>query len=375
MKFSQIQGHNEIKKQLIKTVKDNRISHAQLFHGAEGSGHFPLAIAYVQYIYCENKTDFDSCGTCSSCKKIENFVHPDVHFSFPIHLSKTNKTEISDNEIVKFREMLNSSCYISSTFWNSSLGNENKQGIIAVKESQSIINKLALKPYEGKYNFLVMWLPETMRIEAANKLLKIIEEPEAKTKFIFISDNYENIISTIISRTQIINIPKLQNEEVANYLTDKLDCESEKAKSISQLSEGNVCKAISLFNDIDNSDQYLQLFIDWMRHCYQKNITATIDWLDEIAALGRSNQKNFLLFCLEMFRQSIIGQYTNGQLLNINTKQREFLQKFHPSITNENILVLNEIINDAHYHLQRQANPKILFLDVSLKIFFQFKKR
>lgn len=375
MKFSQIQGHKEIKQQLIKTVKDNRISHAQLFHGAEGSGHFPLAIAYVQYIYCENKTDFDSCGTCSSCKKIENFVHPDVHFSFPIHLSKTNKTEISDNEIAKFREMLNSSCYISSTFWNSSLGNENKQGIIAVKESQSIINKLALKPYEGKYNFLVMWLPETMRIEAANKLLKIIEEPEAKTKFIFISDNYENIISTIISRTQIINIPKLQNEEVANYLIDKLDCESEKAKSISQLSEGNLCKAISLFNDVDNSDQYLQLFIDWMRYCYQKNITATIDWLDEIAALGRSNQKFFLLFCLEMFRQSIIGQYTNGQLLNINAKQREFLQKFHPSITNENILVLNEIINDAHYHLQRQANPKILFLDVSLKIFFQFKKR
>jgi len=375
MKFLQIQGHKEIKKRLIKTVQDNRISHAQLFHGSEGSGHFPLAIAYVQYIYCENKTDSDSCGVCLSCKKIQNFAHPDIHFSFPIHLSKTNKTEISDNEIVKFREMLNKSCYISSAFWNSSLGNENKQGIIAVKESQSIINKLALKPYEGKYNFLIMWLPETMRLEAANKLLKIIEEPEAQTKFIFVSDNYENIISTIISRTQIINIPKLQNAEVANYLSDKLDCDSEKAKNISQLSEGNLYKAISLCNDIDSSDQYLKLFIDWMRYCYQKNITATIDWLDEISALGRSNQKNFLLFCLEMFRQSIVGQYTDGKLVNINNKQREFLQRFSPSITNENILALNEIINDAYYHLQRQANPKILFLDVSLKIFFQFKKR
>jgi len=206
MQFVNVIAHEAEKKHLIHTVKENRISHAQMFLGPAGSGSFPLAMAYAQYILCQNKQENDSCGTCVSCTKIQKHNHPDLHFSFPIHLSKEKHIYTSDNVLEYWREILDENPYFGIDDWNLKLGNENKQGIIGKEESQNIISKISLKSFEGGYKVLIMWLPELMNGNASNKLLKFIEEPPDKTVFLLVAEDQEQIIATIRSRTQIIKL-------------------------------------------------------------------------------------------------------------------------------------------------------------------------
>ena len=242
MLFKDVIAQQELKEQLIKTIKSNKVSHAQLFCGQEGSGHFAMAVAYTQYLLCQNRAE-DSCGTCSSCVKIQQLAHPDVHFSFPVHLSKTNKITQSDDVIKEFREMISQSPYIGISHWNEFLGNQNKQGIIAVKESEAIIKKLSLKAFEGSYKILIMWLPELMNKEAANKLLKLIEEPPKKTIFLLVADSADKIIDTILSRTQKVNFLNLKAEEIKMNLISRHQLSNEKAEYCANLADGNFHKA------------------------------------------------------------------------------------------------------------------------------------
>ena len=373
MLFKDVIAQEELKKQLIKTVKSNKVSHAQLFCGPEGSGHFAMAVAYAQLLLCQKRTE-DSCGSCPSCMKIQQFAHPDVHFSFPIHLSKTNKVQQSDDVVKEFREMISQSSYVGISHWNEFLGNQNKQGIIAVKESESIIRKLSLKSYEGSYKILIMWLPELMNKEAANKLLKLIEEPPKKTVFIFVADSSDKIIDTILSRMQKIIFSSLSVEDVKINLISQQNISKDQAENYARLSEGNFHKAQHLISANENDNLYLSVFIKWMRLCYSRNISDTIDLVDEISSLGREQQKEFLLFTLEMFRQCIIGHYSGETLTMLDAKQKEFLNKFSPFINHLNIIGLDDTINKAYYHLERNANPKILLLDVSLKFYSLLKK-
>ena len=375
MSFKEVIGHHQLKKNLLATINNNKVSHAQLFCGPEGSGHFAMAIAYVKYLLCSEPKENDCCDSCASCIKMNQLSHPDVHFSFPIHLSKTNKVEKSDDSLIEFREMCLKSPYIGLSSWNEQQGNPNKQGIIAVKEGEAIIKKLGLKSFEGGYKVLIMWLPELMNNEAANKLLKIIEEPPKKTLFILVSDTKEGILDTILSRTQCINFNGLSDEVIADELKNNSAIATEKAVHIAQLSEGNFHKALSLV-DNENKDQiFLSMFIDWMRLCYTRNISATIDWVDDIASSGREQQKAFLIFTLEMFRQAIIGHYSSNTLTILTSDQEKFLNKFSPFINHLNIIGLNDTINKAYYHLERNANSKVLLLDVSLKFYALLKKQ
>jgi DNA polymerase-3 subunit delta' len=373
MLFKDVIAQQELKEQLIKTIKSNKVSHAQLFCGQEGSGHFAMAVAYTQYLLCQNRAE-DSCGTCSSCVKIQQLAHPDVHFSFPVHLSKTNKITQSDDVIKEFREMISQSPYIGISHWNEFLGNQNKQGIIAVKESEAIIKKLSLKAFEGSYKILIMWLPELMNKEAANKLLKLIEEPPKKTIFLLVADSADKIIDTILSRTQKVNFLNLKAEEIKMNLISRHQLSNEKAEYCANLADGNFHKAEQNINSNENDNFYLSSFVSWMRLCYSRNISDTIDWVDEMATIGREQQKEFLLFSLEMFRQCIIGHYSGETLTLLNDKQHQFLSKFSPFINHLNIVGLDETINKAYYHLERNANPKILLLDVSLKFYSLLKK-
>ncbi|MDG2369729.1 MAG: DNA polymerase III subunit delta' [Flavobacteriales bacterium] len=373
MLFKDVIAQQELKEQLIKTIKSNKVSHAQLFCGQEGSGHFAMAVAYTQYLLCQNRAE-DSCGTCSSCVKIQQLAHPDVHFSFPVHLSKTNKITQSDDVIKEFREMISQSPYIGISHWNEFLGNQNKQGIIAVKESEAIIKKLSLKAYEGSYKILIMWLPELMNKEAANKLLKLIEEPPKKTIFLLVADSADKIIDTILSRTQKVNFLNLKAEEIKMNLISRHQLSNEKAEYCANLADGNFHKAEQNINSNENDNFYLSSFVSWMRLCYSRNISDTIDWVDEMATIGREQQKEFLLFSLEMFRQCIIGHYSGETLTLLNDKQHQFLSKFSPFINHLNIVGLDQTINKAYYHLERNANPKILLLDVSLKFYSLLKK-
>lgn len=373
MQFNKIIGQENIKEHLIDTVKNKRVSHAQMFLGTEGSGKLPLAIAYAQYILCHNKQDKDSCGKCASCIKVQKFSHPDLHYSYPIHLSKSIRT--SQDVFVDWKTQLETSIYFSTQDWYNVLGNHNKQGNIGTDESNNIVKKISLKSFEGGYKILIMWLPELMNNQAANKLLKVIEEPPQKTLFLLVSENQENIISTILSRTQLVKIPKVKISELINYLEKNKGLSIEEAETYSHLSEGNIIKAKSLIKDKEVASFNLDNFIKWMRLCYARNVGDTIDWVDEIASVGRENQKIFITFCLNMFRQSIIGHYTNSELVILTKKQKGFLSKFSPFINNKNIVSLTQLLDQAYYHLERNANPKILFLDVSLKIFAYLKRK
>jgi DNA polymerase-3 subunit delta' len=375
MNFKEVIGQQELKKHLLATINNDKVSHAQLFCGPQGSGHFAMAIAYVKFLLCSKRKSDDSCGECSSCKKVNQLSHPDVHFSFPIHLSKANKVEKSDDCLKEFREMCLVSPYLGINNWYEQLGNPNKQGIIAVREGEAIIKKLGLKSFEGGYKVLVMWLPELMNNEAANKLLKLIEEPPPKTLFLLVSNSTDAIIDTILSRTQRINFNGLSETEIANKLVSLGKASTEKALRIAQLSEGNFHKALGLINPLENDQILLSEFINWMRLCYTRNISDTIDWVDNLASLGRERQKEFLIYTLEMFRQAIIGHYSSNTLTLLDEDQEKFLNKFSPFITHLNIVGLNETINKAYYHLERNANPKVLLLDVSLKFYALLKKQ
>jgi len=373
MQFSKIIGQESVKAHLIDTVKSKRISHAQLFLGPEGNGSLPLAIAYAQYILCSNKLESDACGNCPSCLKVAKFSHPDLHFSFPIHLLKSTRT--SDDVFVEWKKQLETAMYFSLQDWYKTLGNDNKQGTIGTDESQRIVKKISLKSFEGGYKILIMWMPEQMNNQAANKLLKIIEEPPKKTLFLLVSQNQENIISTILSRTQFVKIPRLKEKELSGYLVQQNGLAKEDADTYAHLAEGNVSLALSLMEDKESASFNLDNFIKWMRLCYTRNIGETIDWVDTIASAGREAQKNFIVFALGMFRQSIVGHYADTDLVILTGPQRKFLDKFSPFINHKNIVVLSELLNDAHYHLERNANPKILFLDVSLKVFAYLKRK
>jgi DNA polymerase-3 subunit delta' len=374
MQFKEVIGHSELKQQLIKTVQKNKISHAQLFSGKEGAGHFPLAVAYAQYVLCKDQQENDSCGECPSCKKTAQFIHPDLHFSFPVHLNKTNKVQCSDDLLNEFRKMLLEDIYIGKNHWYNTMGNQNKQGVIGVTESENIVKKLSLKSFEGGYKIMIMWLPESMNLAAGNKLLKIIEEPPPNTLYLLITDDKEKIIKTILSRTQPLNFSQVNEEEVKQYISNKFSLNSEEATHFAKLADGNLHKVRMMLEHHEEKQEYLKEFAIWMRLCYSRNITETIDWVDKVNGMGREVQKDFLLFCLEMFRQSFIGHYTNGQLLALSQKQQQFLSKFAIYIHHNNIADFHEEINKAYYHLERNANPKVLFLDLSLKIFSLLKR-
>ena len=375
MQFKDVIAHEAEKRHLIHTVQENRISHAQMFLGPAGSGTVPLAIAYAQYILCQNKQENDSCGTCASCAKIQKHNHPDLHFSFPVHLSKERHIDTSDNVLVDWREIIDENPYFGIDDWNAKLGNENKQGVIGVKESQNIVSKISLKSFEGGYKILIIWLPELMNGPASNKLLKFIEEPPDKTLFLLVAEDQEQIITTIRSRTQIVKLPRLKEKEIAAYLETEKGISANDSIIIAHLAEGDLGKAFHLISEQTEANFNFENFVNWMRLCYQRNIAKSIDWVDLIAASGRENQKSFLMFCLNMFRQCIIGHYAGSELVVLTDEQNAFLSKFSPFINSKNIVGLTTAFNEGHYHIERNANAKILFLDLSIKTFSLLQKK
>ena len=367
MFFENDNAHLQLKNQLVQLYKTNRVPHALLFSGKQGSGHFQLAMFFAKVLLCK-EVNSGPCGQCSSCKKIANFNHPDLHFSFPIHLSKSEKSEISEDQRASFVNMVREYHCIGKQIWYAKMGNENKQGVIGVKEGQEIIKKLQLKSYEGGKKILIIWLPELMNVQAANKLLKLIEEPPEKTNLIFVSDHSEQLLQTITSRLQQIKVPPLENTFVSTYLQSYFNVEENDANMISKSAGGNLHKAIYKHLNNEKSQEFLAQFVQWMRLCYSRNISDTIDWVNNFSKKGRETNKEFLRYTLELFRQCITNHYMVS-MDGLSTEEEQFLIKFKPFINHRNIIGLNEVINEAHYHVERNGNIKILMLDVSLQLY------
>ena len=368
MLFKSVVGQSEVKARLIQSVKENRVSHAQLFLGPEGSGNLALALAYAQYLCCEKKSDADSCGTCTSCIKYSKLVHPDLHFSYPVANTKEITTKAKSIDFIKhWRAAVLENPYLNLNDWYGFIGIENKQALITVEDASEIIRKLSFKSFESEYKIMIIWMPEKLRMEAANTLLKILEEPPAKTLFILVAEHQDQLIRTILSRTQIVKIPKLSDEALLQELTGHFDSSREEIKRIVHLSNGNYTEALHLIKK-ENSDNLFELFQQWMRLCYKRDHRGLLLWGEGMSKIGREKQKSFLGYALHIIRECLMLNYAAPELVFMDGEDLSFANKFKAFIHYNNGRLLSDKLNEAHYHIERNANPKILFMDLSLRI-------
>jgi len=368
MLFKDIIGQLEVKERLRQTVKDQRVSHAQLFLGASGVGKLALAIAYAQYVNCTNRTDEDSCGVCPSCVKYQKLAHPDLHFIYPVASNKEIKKPTSKLFAEQWRNLLISqSGYPTLNQWYEAIDIENKQAIINKDDCNSIITTLAYKSYEAEYKVMIIWMVDKLFHAAAPKILKILEEPPDKTLFILITDDQEQLLPTIRSRTQIVKIPKIKDEDLIQALMEKNGCTADEAKRVVNLSEGSYQRAlINLESDEDEQANFV-LFRDWMRLCYTNDVTKIVNFVGDISKIGREKQKNFLSYALRTARNGILLNLHQDDLVKLENEEMDFTQKFSPFINPANIQQFANEFNEALFHIERNANPSILFLDLSLK--------
>ncbi|MDR0420875.1 MAG: DNA polymerase III subunit delta [Prevotellaceae bacterium] len=368
MLFKEITGQYELKQQLIQTVKDKRISHAQLFVGTEGSGNLALAIAYAQYISCQNKQDDDSCGCCKSCIKFQKLVHPDLHFAFPVNTtSKVKKDATSDHFITEWRKLIIDFPYFSEFMWYEYIGIE-KQGHIDKSDAEIIQQKMNFKPFEADYKFMIMWLPERMNTTAANKLLKLIEEPPENTLFLLVSKNIDQIIKTILSRTQLIRVPPVDEESMQKMLAAKYDLSPNETQVLTRLSAGDVLKAIKIYSRHETEQDFLDNFKSMMRFAYEYKFVELLDWAEEMAQLGREQQKSFLYFSQQMIRDNFIMNLKMQNIVYATEKEKDFFLKFSQFITPQNIESIYSAVNLALSHIEHNGNQKIIFSDLAIKL-------
>lgn len=375
MQFSTILGQEHLKNHLTQSVDHGRIPHAQLFVGPEGSGTLPMAIAYAQYILCGNK-DSENTGGNESCNlKFNNLSHPDLHFAFPVATTdKVKKHPVSKFFLEEWRQLLKEQPYGNLFDWYRSLGIENKQGQIGVDEALNIVKALSLKSYEGGFKVMLIWMAEKMNMSAANKLLKLIEEPPAKTVFILIAEDEGQIINTIRSRCQILHFPPLSSAVITDALQRNYQLDNATATKIAHQSDGNYNKACDLVYHDSEDIQFEEWFVFWIRSAFKAkgNKTAIhdlISWSAEVAKSGRETQKQFLQFCIDFFRQALLMNYQADALVFMEPKTKNFkLENFSPFIHEGNIMDISQELENAIYHIERNGNSKIILTDLSIKL-------
>lgn len=365
MQYHQIVGQQEAKGRLLKMVNESRVPHALLFSGKEGSGNLPAALAFAQHLFCKQPTADGGCNTCPSCIKVAKLIHPDLHFVFPIAKSKEIK---SSNDLIKeFREAFLHQPYLTLHDWFNEVNAENKQPIIPVEESNDILRKLSYTSYEGSYKIMIIWQPEKMNAESANKLLKVLEEPPDQTIFILVTSNPDQLLSTIISRVQQIPFYNSTEKEVADALMSNYKVNEDIAKQTAMLANGNYGEALGILANSDENVSLLSNFQNFMRLGLKFDGSKALDWIDTNAKLGRESHKQFFQYGLEVFRDSLMYNFGDKTLIRLSGQEKTFLEKFAPFITQKNYEKLVEEFNSNYYYIERNANPKILFMDLLLK--------
>ncbi|MBN2891791.1 MAG: DNA polymerase III subunit delta [Bacteroidales bacterium] len=376
MLFKDIYGHKNTIKNFIDAEKKNRISHAQLFLGQEGIGKISLAIAFAQYLNCENPKENDSCGECKSCKKYAKIAHPDLHFVYPVVKTASISKPVSLDYINKWREFILKSKFHSYNEWLEFIGTDNLQGSIYAQESQEIIRIINLKTFEAKYKVLIIFMPEKMNISAANKLLKAIEEPPPNSLFILISEDESSILTTIRSRTQLIKLNSLSNNEIISALKEEFP-ETDKSimEDATKIAAGNYIYARQILSQDNNSEENsffknFDYFTELMRSSFSGNFSEMVDLVEKLSKLGREKQKSFIEYSLRYLRENFIFHSVpqNSNLNYLTKKEADFSKNFSKFIHSKNISQLFEEFNKAYFDITRNASPKILFLDLALKI-------
>jgi DNA polymerase-3 subunit delta' len=395
MQFQKIIGQHIVKERLVDMSQQNRLSHALLFLGREGSGALGLAIAFAQYLVCERNSPYakkqtasndlfgttalfdeptkvevenafnDACGICPACVKAQKFAHPDIHFSYPVFTKKTGDKPISTDFFNEWREFAGLHIYGNLYDWLQFIGAENKQGNITAEECRDINRKLNLKSFESRFKILICWMPEKLTKEG-NRLLKLIEEPPPDTLFIFVAENAELILPTILSRTQLIKIPSLSDEEVSEALQQRSALEKEKAAQIALLSEGNYREAQLLAQHPD--DDWLVVLREWMNVIVRRNLPEQVKWIEEMAKQGRERQKQFLKYFTQLLEQAIRMESIPG-LTVVQTADADFSLRINKMCSVFQKEAIIHQLDSANYYVERNANPKLLFHALSIKLY------
>ena len=370
MQFKNVIGQEEVKHKLILSVQENRVPHAQLFLGPEGNGKLPLALAYAQYILCPHRTATDSCGVCPSCQKISKLTHPDVHFVVPTTTTKSVKSNPeSDLFMTEWRDyVLQKEGYVDTSSWYEFLEVENKQGYISVRDAATLLRKLSFKAYEGEYKIAIIWMAEKMRVDTANKLLKLLEEPPEKTLFVLIAEDQEELLATIRSRTSLVKVPKIELGDLQKALVARIGCTSQEASDAAMIAEGNWMKACQNVKDAEDQKYYFRTFQQWMRYCFKAAINELIDFSNNIKTIGRERQKQLLEYGLGIVRNSLLFNNNLAQLVMLPDEEKKFNSSFAPFVKPANIIQIADLLEEASRQIERNGYAPLIFLDVSFKM-------
>lgn len=374
MRFCDIIGQQELKSHLARSVNSGRISHAQLFTGLSGSGSLALAVAYAQYIHCTNRHDGDSCGECASCRQIQALAHPDLHFVFPVNKQgkKSGEVILSSSFMEQWREIFaKSGGYFSPQQWFDALNlGKTLKGVISTKESEEIIRRLSFKSFESAYKTMIIWLPETMNDEAANRILKILEEPWERTVFILVSERADLLLKTILSRTQEVAVPRLTAEDLMPLVEQSGESDPEKVRNIARLAGGDVLELRRLTGGLEDDvrrDNF-EAFCSVMRLSYNDKHLELMGWADDVAQLSRERQKAMLLDFSRLLREAFMLHAGLSQASYLWGEEAEFCRKFSPFIGGKNIEPIIEQIELALRQINQNGNPRIVFNHFALAV-------
>ncbi|SFE15737.1 ATP-binding protein [Thermophagus xiamenensis] len=368
MLFKDVIGQKAIKEHLIAMVRENRISHAQLFTGAEGSGLMPLALAFAQYVNCLNPGPDDACGVCPECKKMSKLAHPDLHFVFPIVNKSSGKPNVCSDFMELWTHFVTQSPYISKNEWSGVLNAEKGQLRIFSREGNEIIRKLSFKAFEGKYKIMIIWQPEKMGGEAANRLLKILEEPPARTLFILVSDYPTEILPTILSRTQQLKIPGIDKDSMVEAIRNIYGVAEEEARNVARIARGSFVVARQILSNSEEKKLLHSLFVSAMRNAYSGNLDAINQWVDDVAAMPKERVKNLLQYCIDFLRESYIANFNIPKLVYATSEENSFIEKFKAFVNDRNVQQMVKEFELAHAHIERNGNVKLVLFDMSMQV-------
>lgn len=387
MFFRDVIGQEELKSRLIQTVREGHIAHAQLFCGLEGVGALPLALAYARYVHCTSPQETDACGVCPSCRKYNKLIHPDLHFVFPIVKADKKKKEVCDDFLPEWRECVLKDGYFGYNQWLIFLGSENAQGLIYAKESSEIIRKLSLKTYEAEYKIMIVWLPEKMHDVCSNKLLKLLEEPPLKTLFLLVSEQPEQMLTTILSRCQRINVRPIESETMRQVLSSRFGLTDQDSAAVAHIAGGNYLKAIETIQLSEENQLYFDYFTRYMRLAYTvanmkradnpllkfNALKELKEVADGISDLGRERQKQFLSYCQRYLRENFVLNLREPSLSYLNAKEAAFSSKFAPFIHHRNVFQFLEAFERAEVEIGQNVYAKMVFFDLALKAIMLLK--